>query len=284
MTIAVRAGHWPGNMTDEEAISALRDFSLKALDENTRSSEELANYQALRITLLEHPEFRDLAPSFIKGGSNFFGIRALMSEEAKEENVRRDELAKGWIDQAFAPLFKRADDLKVADAIEATASIIEEGDTLRSQAELGPLPDERRSPSSSWTGLTTARERIVAIQIMFPPALDAIEGLINKLEEAGHNGGPPLDELSLSLTALRELHKALGALLALADDGYLGSDKGQGAIIEIAKFAERFAKLVKDDPVRFGVAGMIAGVASLIIGPAALVGAGVSAVLNAKRP
>jgi hypothetical protein len=135
--------------------------------------------------------------------------------------------------------------------------------------------------SRAWTGAQRVY-RIEIIKALVPSAMDALNGLIRQLETPGHNGGPPLEDVNEMLACLRQLHSALGRLLAAAD-GDAEADIFDGAITAVQRFATRFANMVRDDPVKYGLATLIGVSAGIGLIPAPIAAVGVASVMRVDR-
>ncbi|MDQ0248449.1 hypothetical protein J2W22_000496 [Sphingomonas kyeonggiensis] len=127
---------------------------------------------------------------------------------------------------------------------------------------ISPAPPEPAPtiPSSSWTGIASLPERVAAFKQLAPVALAAVDSLIVELDRPGDNGGPPLDERKEALAALRDLHAALGALLAAAENAESPWIDGEGLVASSVHFAKRAADKLKDDPMPFAVSGLLVAV------------------------
>ena len=119
------------------------------------------------------------------------------------------------------------------------------------RGQLAPMLDmaeERNSTvdeinSSSWTGARSGAERIALVKALVPVSQAAIEALIASLEAPKANGAPLLDEHEAAIAQLRKLHKALGDVLELAEDGRLESQIGEGMVKELISYGKRAARL-----------------------------------------
>ena len=141
------------------------------------------------------------------------------------------------------------------------------------EAKTASLPP--KVTPSSWTGVLTGVERLAAVRALLPATRDAVEALIGEIQRPGDNGGPPLEDRAEALDVLRQLHEALGNILALADQGKLESGLGLGAFGEVAGYCRRLIDMVKGDPVKYAVVGMFAAIAACLSPP------GVDAVVAA---
>jgi hypothetical protein len=114
--------------------------------------------------------------------------------------------------------------------------------------------------SSAWTGIEGRAERLRAVRNLLPLAQAAVEGMIVSLSDTGGNGAPLLDEREEAVGYLRQLHTALGDLLAAAETGHLDDELGQGLAAEAARYATRAARALRDDPMPYITSGLLHGV------------------------
>jgi hypothetical protein len=111
----------------------------------------------------------------------------------------------------------------------------------RTRMQRYETPSNTTYDSSAWTGANRI-ERIRIIREMVGPIRNIVDGMIAQLEAVGHNGGPPLEDVSEQLDCLRHLHEALGRFLeATATD--CGMDVFGGLVAEISNFSSRFAAI-----------------------------------------
>jgi hypothetical protein len=113
------------------------------------------------------------------------------------------------------------------------------------------------SKSMSWTGISSRKERLVAVRSLLPIAQSAVETLIEELGKPGDNGGPLLDERAEGLMALRELHKNLGLLISAVEAGRFEDDLGEELAAETVRYARRAGDALKNDPMPFAVSGLV---------------------------
>jgi hypothetical protein len=190
------------------------------------------DYEAMRKDLLNNPAYNNLTPKFIRRCRDPGSLWSFAkSVDGSWEPRRR------FLREEFEPLL---DHLETGNR----------GPVLRMPGNYD---------ANAWTGLPSGAQRVQAIQTLIPVAQAAVGCLIEHLEKPGHNGGPPLDEIDTALDNLRLLHSALGKLLDLADDGRLATDLGDGLIVEIARYARRSAKAIKDDPLPYALSGTLLG-------------------------
>lgn len=114
--------------------------------------------------------------------------------------------------------------------------------------------------SSAWTGISSRKERLIAVRSLIPLARAAVEGMIAALSDTGGNGAPPFDEREAAIEHLRSLHTALGELLKAADHGHLDDELGQGFAAEAARYARRAAHALRDDPMPYVASALLHGV------------------------
>lgn len=113
--------------------------------------------------------------------------------------------------------------------------------------------------ASTWTGIENRSARLSAVRNLLPLAQAAVEGMITALSDTGGNGAPLLDEREEAVGHLRQLHGALGDLLAAAESGHLEDELGQGLAAEAARYATRAARALRDDPLPYITSGLLHG-------------------------
>lgn len=126
-------------------------------------------------------------------------------------------------------------------------------------AEL-PRQDPAAVAASAWTGIEGRAEKLRAVRNLLPLAQAAVEGMIVSLSDTGGNGAPLLDEREEAVRYLRQLHGALGDLLAAAETGHLDDELGQGLAAEAARYATRAARALRDDPMPYITSGLLHGI------------------------
>jgi hypothetical protein len=141
---------------------------------------------------------------------------------------------------------------------EELQSIDEMGGPFEADLSGQALDGDREVPSSSWTGISTNRERLIAARKLLPLAHATVGGLIAELEWPRGNGGPPLDDREQAIENLRELHRVIGELLQ-----DLNADKEpslkQRLLDEAAGYLSRAAQSLQNDPMPYLVsAGLFA--------------------------
>lgn len=196
----------------------------------TGSSMEPAKYAALRTDLLNNPVYGGLAPKFLRRCRDTGSLWSFAKSVDPSWEPRRQ-----FVREQFEPLL---------DLLEGKQSV-----------PSGQMPGNY--DSRAWTGIQEPGQRARAVRTLIPVAQSAVECLIHHLEAPRHNGGPPLDEVETALENLRQLHAALGQLLSLADDGALNSMIGEGLVLEIARFARRAAKALRNDPLPYALSGTL---------------------------
>lgn len=186
-------------------------------------------YQELRSDLLNNPNYRGLAPEFLRRCRD---ASALWS------------FAKS-VDGSWEPrrVFLRAQFEPLLDLLENGAP---KGEYLGSAYD-----------ASAWTGAPSGVQRIAAIRTMIPVAQASIEVLITQLETPNHNGAPPLDEIDEALKHLKALHSRLGEILEMIDAHGKITVEGEGLIAEAARYGKRAAKALKHDPMPYALSASI---------------------------
>ena len=111
--------------------------------------------------------------------------------------------------------------------------------------------------ASTWTGIKDPKDRLSSAHALIPVAQASIEALITHYEQGRGNGGPPLNEHTEALEALRGLHQALGDILKIVDSGKSIPTKAQR---EAVGYLGRAAEALKDDPLPFAVSALCMGV------------------------
>lgn len=170
---------WPEKLTDFEAVQRLETLCLGACD-GVQDLADDARYKALRKALLKREDLRPLAPSFVAAQPNLEAfVRHIRT--IKDRSERRNDVRK-----AFSQLW---DELGGADALA----------------------------SSAWTGRPSLKQQIAIVKALAPSALEAVERMISNEESALGNGGPVDPDRAQALSHLRELHRALGELIGIAE-------------------------------------------------------------------
>ncbi|WCP71534.1 hypothetical protein [Sphingomonas hankookensis] len=214
-----------------EQLINLQEVVLLAA-EGIRNAEAEADYTGLRRQLLADGRYSDAIPSFVRRHRDLASMWPALKSFAPQWEPRRQEIR-----HQFEPA------LQLAEDIEAAA-------------------DPRTTDSSAWTGAISPAERTIAVKTLLPVAIAAVDQLIDTLETPGHNGGPPRDETVEAIANLRALHTALGELLTAADEGRLQEAFAGGLPVEIARFAKRAAKNLRDDPLPYAMSALFLSICS----------------------
>lgn len=197
----------------------------------TNSSQiDADTYNSMRRDLLNNPAYSNLAPKFLRRCRDTSSLWSFAKSVDGSWEPRR-----AFLREEFEPLL---------DHLESSNT----GPSVRMPGEYD---------ASAWTGIGSGAQRVHAVRTLIPVAQAAVTCLIDHLDQPGHNGGPPLDEVEKALEQLRALHSALGKLLIVADEGKLDTDKGEGLAVEIARYARRSAKALKDDPLPYALSGVL---------------------------
>lgn len=125
--------------------------------------------------------------------------------------------------------------------------------------KLAGKPQTTADPAT-WTGIESRADRLRTVRNLLPLAQAAVEGLITALSDTGGNGAPLLDEREEAVSHLRNLHRALGDLLAAAEAGHLDDELGAGLAAEAARYATRVARSLRDDPIPYITSGLLHGI------------------------
>lgn len=216
--------------TDLQALLRLQGILLQAV-EGARGGELDHEYQELRRVFLADNTYRDVVPSFVRRNRDL----ASMWPELKS-------LSPQWQPRRVEVRTRFEDALAIAERLEV---IGDPGDSIAG------------FDSSAWTGASKGIDRIKAVKTLIPIARNAVEQLISSLEKPGHNGGPPLDEISTAIEYLRQLHRALGELLTAADEGRFAEVVNEGLATEAARYAKRAARSLRDDPIPYAFSAAI---------------------------
>lgn len=188
------------------------------------------DYAAMRKDLLNNPTYGGLAPKFLRRCRDTGALWSFAKSIDRSWEPRRV-----FLREQFEPLLDRLESGNIAPSLRMPGNY----------------------DASAWTGIQDPVHRVRAVQTLIPVAQAAVGCLIEHLEQPGHNGGPPLDEVETALTNLRQLHSALGELLTITDEGRLSSTFGDGLILEIARYARRSTKVLKRDPLPYALSGTL---------------------------
>lgn len=221
----------PFNSLDLERLVQLQEVVLLAA-EGIRNAEAEEEYRRLRGQIFADARYRDLIPSFVRRHRDLASMWPALKSFSPQWEPRRKEIRA-----QFEPTLRYAEEHEFA-------------------------PNRPTVDSSAWTGANTPAERTIAVKTLLPVALAAVDQLIETLETPGHNGGPLPDETVEALGHLRALHKVLGELLAAADEDRLQEAFNGGLPVEIARFAKRAAKSLRDDPLPYAMSAMFLTICS----------------------
>ncbi len=236
MLMQVEEGPWLKFEHDLDAIVRLQNVMLAAA-EGTRDEDLNEEFTALRKAILNVPEYRDLVPLFVKTNRDLKSLWPFFKSFDPQWEPRRK-----MVRDEFERLIERAEKITFAE-----------------------LKDT--SDTSEWTGVESARQRLVAIKTLVPVVRASIETLISTLEFPNHNGGPPLDEHKAAIENLRNLHKKLGELLELEDVRQLSSDLGNGLLVEIARYGKRAARELRNDPMPYAMSATLLSILTVFGAP-----------------
>jgi hypothetical protein len=220
---------------DLDALLRLQSILLEAV-EGARGPELDHEYSEVRRMLLADSTYEDVVPTFVRRHRDLGSLWPAMKSFSPQWEPRRIEVRK-----QFEPI------LELAERAE-----------LFGNADIIPPGYD----SSAWTGASKPSDRVMAVKTLIPIALHAVDQLIASLEAPRHNGGPPLDGAQEAVENLRQLHRALGNLLAAADDGTLEDTVKGGLATEAARYAKRAAKALRDDPIPYAFSATILAVMS----------------------
>jgi len=232
----INTGPWPsGIANDDEAIIRLQDILLQ-LAEGERGEELDQEYREIRSAFLENSEYNDVIPRLVRIHRNLGGMWPYMKNfdatwEPRRKHVR-DELD---------PLFARAEHL-----------------AKKSTDANPPWPATPPSTDATdWTGMQSRAQRLATARSLLPVARGSIERLIEDLSKPPHNGGPPLSETTEALDNLRKLHRSLGEILDAVEGNNWSAIEQQGLPAEAARYAKRFARSVRYDPMPYASAALL---------------------------
>lgn len=237
----LNTGSWPNDVTgDEDAIFRLQEILLR-LVEGEREGQIDTEYKALRQAFLDNEDYADAVPRLVRVHRDLGGMWPYMKSfdpqwEPRRKHVR-DELEA---------LFNRADEL------------VKRGNDV--DPPWPGSPPEETVDASDWTGTLTRTQRLSAAKSLLPVARASIERLIEELGKPSHNGGPPLDETVEAIENLRKLHKALGDILEGIEGDRWSEIEGLGLPAEAARYAKRFARSVRGDPMPYAASALLLSV------------------------
>ncbi|HZG08730.1 MAG TPA: hypothetical protein VEZ70_07120 [Allosphingosinicella sp.] len=217
--------------TSQELFERVLGFQAELTDYFTGGKDlDEARYHDMRKELLEDPRYGDLAPKWLRRNRDLRSLWSFAKSVDGSWEPRRQ-----FLREEFEPLL---------DFLE------------RAGGEPSP-----RMPSaydgSAWTGVQSTAQQVHAIKTLVPVAQAAIGTLIEHLEKPGHNGGPPLEEVSFALEHLHKLHAALGTLLSAVEKGELKENIESGLVAEIARYGRQSARALRDDPLPYALSGTL---------------------------
>ena len=222
------AGWWGDDIEDDEsAVLRFQQVLLEAA-EGARDGKIDSEYQQLRRALIAHPVFKDHVPRFVRQHRDLVSMWPFFKSFNPQWEPRR-QMVRG----EFRPVLDLAEESSVAQI-----------------------------SASSWTGISNKRERLIAIKALVPVAQAGVETLIATLDIESSNGGPMLDSHAAAIGNLRALHIQLGVFLDIAEEGKLESSLGKGALLDVAKYAKRAARELRDDAMPYAVSGLLLAVLS----------------------
>lgn len=221
-----------GTVEYEDALEAVERLQALMIDraEKQLGEEEQAEYRAIRRALMRAPEYQSRLPKLVRLNGDLGAIWSELRDFSGQWEPRR--------------MFVRE---QMRDVI---------------QFAMEEAAREASISASTWTGIQSPKERLLAARKILPLARAAVEGLIAELERPQGNGGPPLDHRQEAIDQLRALHSVLGECLDALEAGR-GSLR-EAALKEANGYAARAAKALKDDPMPYLVAGSIAGLLGLL--------------------
>jgi hypothetical protein len=217
---------------DLDAIMRLQDIILQAV-EGRRDGDLDKEYRDLRSALLEDPEYRGVVPKFVSRYRDLGSLWPVLKSFSPQWEPRRVEVRR-----QFEPALQAAELFEMFGSNGSRSTDYD---------------------STAWTGATRPADRIIAVKTLIPVALPSIDQLISSLEAPRHNGGPPLDGTADAIHNLRLLHKVLGNLLTAADEGRLFDATNNDLGAEVARYAKRAARALRDDPIPYAMSGLLLG-------------------------
>jgi hypothetical protein len=233
---------WQGLFeNDLDVLLRLQTILLLAA-EGQRGAELDREYRSLRRALLAEPRYEMVIPKYVRRHRDLESLWPTFKSFSPHWEPRRQEVR-----EQFEPLLAEAERASLSEKLQI-------GDHAEAEVVRRPGHD-----ATAWTGASSPAERVLAVKTLMPVAQSAVEQLLALLDNPGHNGGPPLDEVEEAIGELRHLHAALGKLLTAADEGKLMEALNDGAAAETARFAKRAARALRDDPVPYAIAGTILG-------------------------
>lgn len=190
------------------------------------------------------------APRYsVDGGSKARRLRAIMREEDDPQRLAR--LLTAFIKYRDSPAHKSQLEILDDEWRQAYAAIVQKLELTRqavSDHGVDNEPSAAAIDASKWTGRRTVRQQTLVIRQLVPLALDEIDQLASLLESKRYNDEESADEIR----CLRELHTALGELLAMVERGKLSREAVaalEARRLQILDMAQKGAKMFVVAPV-----------------------------------
>jgi hypothetical protein len=211
----------------EEALERLQSLLLARVQNKLGQEDEL-EYRQLRRALMREPGIKERLPRLVTVNSDTGGVWSVLRDVSDRWEPRR---------------------VFVREQMQAAL------DWVRS-----PEGQEAVS-SSSWTGIATAHDRLLAARKLLPLAEATVAGLIAELERPQGNGGPPLEDREEAIRNLKDLQKVLGSIIAELE---AGADTLKAKLLdEAAGYVSRAAKALRNDPMPYLVSAGLCALLSL---------------------
>lgn len=175
---------WPDKMTDEEAVTRLQSILIAACEGDQELSRG-REYRSIGTALIRRSDLTDVVPAYVRAHRDLRSFWAYIKGVSPQWAPRREHV---W--STFKPLFDRV-----------------EGRTAPPVASQG------------WTGKRSATQQARIVLSLGYDALLGVEMLLDEQERPLGNGGPVEPERLEAIERLRELHTAIGELIAFADAG-----------------------------------------------------------------
>ena len=230
-----------------EAAGALQTLAMTAAEAITFSLAEAREYSALRRLFLREDELREALPPVIVNNASLRSLGAALQRKAPTTAIRQNQLVTDFM--SFLNVVRERDDrqpfgMHVTVVAQTPDRAMEE--TARDVIS-----------SASWTGVTTKREKLLAAHALLPSAQYALEELLASLEVQSHNEAPLLNERTLALRDLKELHGVLGSIISLVEKNSFDGDLGEGLAADAVHYAKGAVEHLKGDPVPYAVATLL---------------------------
>jgi hypothetical protein len=225
-------------MNDDEAVTRLQSILLEGC-EGRRDLDLDRQYKPLRKVIIGRPDLSDVVPRFVRSHADLGTFWSYIKGVDPQWEPRRQHVRK-----AFEPLFDRI-----------------EGRT------------KPPATSGKWTGRRSAAQQAQIVLALAPDALQGVRALLDEQERALHNGGPVDPEQEAAIERLRQLHGALGELIALAENG----SPLDTQLAEVRAIKDRVLSW-SASPYGLNLAGMP------VLGMATVLGVGVMYLVNAIAP